>query len=269
MKQSPSNKMVKQVPKAKSKSKTIPVPKRVPTVGSRTLKTKGSRPSPSEEGGLYIDEAMIVKPASLSDLLLDDANANAGTKRGRDLLERSLENYGAGRSVLLDKHNRVIAGNKTVEAALEKGLGLRIVETDGSELIAVQRKDLDLGRDKSARELAIADNRVQQADLLWDADRIIKDVDAGLGLEGMFDEQEMELFRASLAAGEEGEDDSGSEADAPPSGVKVVQLFFNESNYPAFLAAVNELSERYSTVDVTSTVIAGVARQAEYIAAHA
>ena len=50
-------------------------------------------------------------------LVLDEKNANKGTKRGRELLGESLERYGAGRSVAVDCHNRVIAGNKTVEAA--------------------------------------------------------------------------------------------------------------------------------------------------------
>lgn len=51
----------------------------------------------------------------ISDLIPDDRNANKGTERGNGLLERSLQQYGAGRSILIDKNNRIIAGNKTVE----------------------------------------------------------------------------------------------------------------------------------------------------------
>ena len=88
----------------------------------------------------------------ISQLVLDEKNANKGTKRGRELLEESLGKYGAGRSVVVDRHNRVIAGNKTVEAARAAGIeSIAVIETDGSSLVAVQRGDLDLKRDKKAR----------------------------------------------------------------------------------------------------------------------
>jgi DNA modification methylase len=113
-------------------------------------------------------------------LILDESNANKGTKRGRKLLEESLEKYGAGRSVLVDRHNRVIAGNKTVEAARSAGIeSIAVIETDGSSLVAVQRGDLDLKRDKKARELAIADNRVGEIDLAWNPE-VLSSLDVDL-----------------------------------------------------------------------------------------
>ncbi len=76
--------------------------------------------------------------------------------------------YGAGRSVVVDRHHRGIAGNKIVKAAVAAGMkSIAVIETDGSSLVAVQRGDLDLKRDKKARELAIADNRVGELDLEW------------------------------------------------------------------------------------------------------
>jgi hypothetical protein len=44
---------------------------------------------------------------------------------------------------------------------------IAVIETDGSALVAVQRGDLDLKKDRKARELAIADNRVGELDLEW------------------------------------------------------------------------------------------------------
>lgn len=69
----------------------------------------------------------------------DPHNANRGTARGRAMLEQSLRSYGAGRSVLTDKHGVLIAGNKTAEAAQKLGLSIREVETDGTELVVVRR----------------------------------------------------------------------------------------------------------------------------------
>jgi hypothetical protein len=109
-----------------------------------------------------------IRVVPIAELILDEKNANKGTKRGRALLEESLGKYGAGRSVVVDRNHRVIAGNKTVEAAIAAGMkSIAVIETDGSSLVAVQRGDLDLKRDKKARELAIADNRVGEIDLDW------------------------------------------------------------------------------------------------------
>src|SRR3954468_15113961 len=101
--------------------------------------------------------APVVAPMKLADLKLDDRNANKGTARGRKALDKSLRDYGAGRSVLLDSKGRVIAGNKTVEAALASELGenVLVIKTDGSQLVAVQRTDLDLTKDAKAKALAI------------------------------------------------------------------------------------------------------------------
>jgi hypothetical protein len=59
----------------------------------------------------------------ISDLQPDAKNANKGTPRGNQMIEDSLREYGAGRSILLDKHGRIIAGNKTTgkKAVLSAG----------------------------------------------------------------------------------------------------------------------------------------------------
>ena len=76
--------------------------------------------------------------------------------------------YGAGRSILADRHGVVIAGNKTLEQAQALGLKVRVVETTGDELVVVQRTNLDLATDATARQLALADNRVAELNLEWD-----------------------------------------------------------------------------------------------------
>lgn len=119
-----------------------------------------------------LDPAPAIEMATAADLTPDPKNANKGTRRGRAMLEKSIERLGGGRSVLLDKNNVLIAGNKTMEVAGEKGLPVMIVETDGECIVAVRRKDLDMAdpKDTRAQELALADNRVAQEDLEWDVD---------------------------------------------------------------------------------------------------
>lgn len=104
----------------------------------------------------------------ISQLVPDDHNFNRGTEEGAKLMRKSFSELGAGRSILLDRDNRIIAGNKSQQAASEAGITrVRIIETDGTELIAVKRTDLTLDSEKG-REMALADNATAQINLSWD-----------------------------------------------------------------------------------------------------
>ena len=122
-----------------------------------------------------------VKTIKLKHLTQDNLNANQGTARGAGMIERSLSKHGAGRSILVDKQGRIIAGNKTHQAAAEIGLSedAVLVETDGTQLVVVKRTDIDLDSPEG-RALAIADNRAAQVGLDWNIDalaEIAQDVD--------------------------------------------------------------------------------------------
>ena len=103
----------------------------------------------------------------IEDLRQDNLNFNKGTYEGEVLIKKSLERFKAGRSVLIDKDNNIIAGNKTVQAAATMGMKVRVIETTGDELVAVKRTDIDIDS-KEGRELALADNRTAQINLAWD-----------------------------------------------------------------------------------------------------
>jgi len=119
-------------------------------------------------------------------LRFDDKNANRGTERGRELVRKSLQKYGAGRSILVDKNGKVIAGNKTLEQAIAEGIEIEMVKSDGKRLIVHQRTDLDLDKDPAARELAIADNRTSEIGLDWDFD-LLAEMDGNFLSEFDFD----------------------------------------------------------------------------------
>lgn len=111
---------------------------------------------------------------SIEYLVPDNKNFNKGTQFGEHLMDESLRKFGLGRSILLDKNDRIIAGNKTTEKAGELGFEkVVIVETDGSTLVAVKRNDIDLDSQKG-RELALADNATSKANLSWDEDMIMQ-----------------------------------------------------------------------------------------------
>ena len=110
--------------------------------------------------------------SNIKDLRFDDKNFNDHTEFGMSLLEKSLHDYGAGRSILIDKNNNIIAGNGIVEAAAQAGIeNVRIIETQGDELVAVKRTDVDLNTQKG-REMAFADNATASVDLSWNKDNI-------------------------------------------------------------------------------------------------
>ena len=148
---------------------------------------------------------MVARQPKYDGIQPDRKNANKGTERGRYMVEASLRETGAGRSILLDKDGRIIAGNKTFEAASDIGLPVRVVETDGTELVAVKRTDLDLDDDTgTARKLAYYDNRTSSVGLAWDVEQILADVNAGLDLSGLWFEQELNGLLGTLA--QEGEE---------------------------------------------------------------
>jgi len=108
---------------------------------------------------------MTEHTTSLSDLKHDPKNARKRTAQSANLIRESLKSFGAARSIVIDENDRVLAGNGTIEAANDLGISkVRIVETDGDEIIAVRRSGLN---ESDKVGLALADNRT--ADLSeWD-----------------------------------------------------------------------------------------------------
>lgn len=117
-----------------------------------------------------------------TDIMLDPHNANTGTVRGRGMVERSLSQYGAGRSILISADDIALAGNKTLETARELGIPVKVIESDGTTLYAIKRTDLPYD-DPRARELAIADNRAAEVGLEWSAEVLTALQDEGLDIE--------------------------------------------------------------------------------------
>lgn len=126
---------------------------------------------------------------TLAALTPDRENRRKHNPRNVGMVEDSLQEVGAARSVVIDENGILLAGNATVEAAGNVGIErVRIIETDGNEIIAVRRTNLSAAQKK---RLALYDNRTAElAD--WDIDQIALDVAAGDDLEGIFYEAELE-----------------------------------------------------------------------------
>lgn len=119
---------------------------------------------------------------NIESLVPDNKNFNKGTEYGDRLMDESLRKFGLARSIVIDKNNRIIAGNKTAEKAADIGFtDVLVVEVDGNQLVAVKRKDIDLDSAKG-RELALADNATGKANLAWD-ESMIEEVSQQWGFE--------------------------------------------------------------------------------------
>lgn len=127
---------------------------------------------------------------TLSSLTPDDHNANRGTERGAGFLEKSLRKFGAGRSIFVDRNNRIVAGNKTHQQAVELGLKAMVVDTDGDTLVVVRRNDVDLDTPEG-REMAIADNRVGEVNLSWIWEELTGLKDEGVDVADWFRNDEL------------------------------------------------------------------------------
>lgn len=113
-----------------------------------------------------------VQEKKLSSLIHDDKNMNKHNQYGMHLLEKSVSELGLGRSILVDKNNRIIGGNGVAETAASLGLeDCIIVETTGDQLVVVKRTDVDLDS-KKGRELALSDNAVAHVNLEWDKEAV-------------------------------------------------------------------------------------------------
>lgn len=114
------------------------------------------------------------KVIDIKELKFDEHNFNRHNDEGMSLLEKSIKENGLGRSILLDKDNNIVGGNGVTEKAIELGkTKVRIIETDGTELIAVKRTDLSLDS-KEGRQMAAADNGVAHVNLTWNEDELQK-----------------------------------------------------------------------------------------------
>lgn len=104
---------------------------------------------------------------TLADLTPQRRNARKRTPANLGMIEASLREVGAARSIVIDEDGQILAGNGTVEAAGICGMErVRVVDADGDEIIAVRRTGLT---DRQKVRLALYDNRAAEL-AEWDTD---------------------------------------------------------------------------------------------------
>ena len=107
-----------------------------------------------------------------ADLIQDANNYRKHSDTNKARIRKSIDEAGLGRSVVIDADGVLVAGNG-VQSVIDKDTPVRVVETDGTELVVVKRTDLHMG-DPRRKTLALADNATSD-DVEWDFDAIEAD----------------------------------------------------------------------------------------------
>lgn len=178
----------------------------------------------------------------IKDLTHDPKNARAHTPRNVGMLERSLNEVGAARSIVIDEAGVVLAGNATIDAAVQAGITrVQVVEADGETIVAVRRSGLT---EEQKTKLALYDNRVAEL-AEWDSGVLAGLADDGVDLSGMFFPHELAAILEQ--AGDEildaadlwkGMPDFDQEDQESWKAIKV--HFANQDDYQAFARLVNQ-----------------------------
>ena len=173
------------------------------------------------------------------EVTLDPDNLRIHRDSGREAAGMSLQELGAGRSIVVDKTGRIIGGNEIMEEAKNLGLPLRFVHTDGTELVVVKRTDLST-TDMKRIALAIADNRIaEHSD--WDYDALPKALTqlagAGLDIEAT-GFNEIDLAELSEQETSDGPEDGGGSGGggSVPKRFEVYLTFDNQDDAESWLA---------------------------------
>lgn len=106
---------------------------------------------------------------------LDKRNYRKHSNKNKELIKKSLKECGAGRSIVIDSEENIIAGNGIYEQAQKLKIPTKIVETDGNELVVVKRTDLKTD-DEKRKQLAIMDNSTSDSSE-FDFDLLQEDFD--------------------------------------------------------------------------------------------
>lgn len=104
------------------------------------------------------------------DIRVDGNNFRLHPDDNKALIRKSLEEHGAGRSIVVDNTGASIAGSGVLEQADKLGIRKRIVETDGSELVVVVRTDISPD-DPRRKAMALADNATTDRSA-WDMEAL-------------------------------------------------------------------------------------------------
>lgn len=183
---------------------------------------------------------------------LDSKNYRKHSTENQEMINKSLRELGAGRSVLMDNEDELIAGNETYTQAQKLGLPIKIVESDGKTLIVVKRTDLTT-EDDARKQLAIVDNLASDKSE-FDFELLRDDFEIDFLQNVGFDDFDLGLHEVE-------------EPDIDPNivqekyetylnnNIKQIVLYFEEKDYGNVLEKLHKVAEKHNLSDNSSVIL--------------
>lgn len=205
------------------------------------------------------DRIRELRRVPASDLLPNPKNWRTHPKAQQDALRGVLAEVGMadavlarelpdGSLMLIDGHLRA----ETVADAKVPVLILDVTEAEADKLLAT----LDPLAAMAESNAAVFEELLHTVNT--DSEALQQLIAATANAAGIYEE-----LAASPSEAAEGDDvprEGAGDAEPPPSGVRMVQLFLDETNIDDFHAACDLLGEAYGTANVTDTVLEAVKR---------
>ena len=139
-----------------------------------------------------------ITETDISKLTPDPNNARKRTPLSASVIRKSLEQFGAARSIVVDENDVIRAGNGTYEEAGQLGIEkVLTVEVDGNTIVAVKRKGLT---EEQWKQYAIADNTASDFST-WDFD-ILNELTQEVDLSEFFPDDKLNELLEQLGKGE-------------------------------------------------------------------
>lgn len=133
-------------------------------------------------------------------LVLDPNNPRHHTQENLEMIEQSMRDIGAARSVVIDEENNLVVGSGAAQGAMAAGITkVQVVEVDGDTLVAVRRRGLT---PEQKQKLKLYDNRAGQL-AEWDGDVLAQMAAQGdIDLSEFFDPQSLDDLLAAIESDE-------------------------------------------------------------------
>ena len=126
-------------------------------------------------------------------------NSNRHTQRGMGQLEASMRKYGYVTPMTAAADGEIIDGSARAETgATVFGDDVLVVHHDGTRPIVMVRDDIPSADTPQAREISIAANRIAQANLDFDPEVLLEDLQAGVDLAQFWRQDELDELLADL-----------------------------------------------------------------------
>lgn len=117
----------------------------------------------------------------INDIKKNASPMNKGTNYGNNMICCSIKKLGLGRSIVVDKDNVILCGEKVFDSCLQLGIKkIKIVETNGDTLVVVKRSDIQ-SNDKKGLEMSLVDNLSCAENIEWNTKNVQKNMNENLG----------------------------------------------------------------------------------------